>query len=108
MHELPYSLTLFQSANRIATLRKDPFAAFYLEPPPADVSDDVFSEDTFNSYFGLISNEDLVIIRPSMDDDDDRVLEELRPKYIIVYDPDQGFVRRVEVSPFSCYFSMKC
>lgn len=30
-------------------------------------------------------------------DDDARVLEDLRPEYIVMYDPDLGFVRRVEV-----------
>lgn len=89
---------------RFIALRQDPFAAFRTNPTEEaeEVNDDVFAEVAFNEYFGLVSNEDLVIIRPYMDDDDDRVLEELRPKYIIVYDPDQAFVRRVEVS-FSSY-----
>lgn len=30
-------------------------------------------------------------------DDDARALEELKPQWIVMYDPDVGFVRRVEV-----------
>ena len=64
---------------------------------PDEPDSAAFSEIAFNEYFGLLSNEDLVIIRPYMDDEDDRVLDELRPKYIILYDPNPAFVRRVEV-----------
>ena len=38
-----------------------------------------------------------MVIRPYKGDDDDQVLEELRPKYIVMYDADPGFIRRVEV-----------
>ena len=57
-----------------------------------------FDEVAFDDYFGLLSNETLVIIRPYTGDDDDKVLEELRPKYIVMYDPDPSYVRRIEVS----------
>ncbi|KAL8283775.1 hypothetical protein RQP46_005207 [Phenoliferia psychrophenolica] len=63
---------------------------------PDEPESAAFSEIAFNEYFGLLSNGDLVIIRPYMGDEDDRVLEELRPKYIILYDPNPAFVRRVE------------
>lgn len=59
---------------------------------------EAFDEVAFNEYFGLLSNETLVIIRPYNGDDDDRVLEELRPTYVVMYDPDPSFVRRIEVS----------
>ena len=58
---------------------------------------EAFDEIAFNEYFGLLSNETLVIIRPYNGDDDDRVLEEVRPKYVVMYDPDPSFVRRIEV-----------
>lgn len=61
-------------------------------------STEVFDEVAFSEYFGLLSNETLVIVRPHGGDDDDRMLEELRPKYVILYDPDPAFVRRMEVS----------
>lgn len=73
--------------------------AYMLPPEPANNVDD-FSELDFEDWFGLLQNEDLVIVRPYMDDDDDRMLEELRPKYIVMYDPNIAFIRRVEVSQF--------
>lgn len=57
-----------------------------------------FDPVDFDTYFGLLANETLVIIRPYTGDDDDKVLEELRPKYVVMYDPDPAFVRRIEVS----------
>ncbi|KAK4055410.1 DNA repair protein RAD16 [Microbotryomycetes sp. JL221] len=57
---------------------------------------DLFDPTTFEEYFGIVSNEDLVIVRPYSDDDDDKMLEEVRPKYVIMYDPDPAFVRRLE------------
>lgn len=62
---------------------------------------DAFDELAFAEYFGLLSMEDLVIVRPYNGDDDDRMLDELRPKYIVLFDPDPAFIRRIEVSaPF--------
>ncbi|CAG8763405.1 23191_t:CDS:10 [Gigaspora margarita] len=52
--------------------------------------------NTFSTYFGLLPLQSLVIIRP-ISGDDDRMLEALKPKYIIIYHPDQKFVRRVEI-----------
>ncbi|CAG8453665.1 10156_t:CDS:10 [Dentiscutata heterogama] len=57
--------------------------------------DDEFDAKAFSTYFGLLPLQSLVIIRP-ISGDDDRMLEALKPKYIIIYHPDQGFVRRVE------------
>lgn len=55
-------------------------------------------EVEFDSFFGVLSMENLVVVRPYKGDEDDKVLQELRPRYIVVYDPDPAFVRRVEVS----------
>ncbi|KDE08113.1 hypothetical protein MVLG_01595 [Microbotryum lychnidis-dioicae p1A1 Lamole] len=55
-----------------------------------------FDLHRFDETFGLLDNEDLVLIRPYSDDDDDKVLEELRPKYVVLFDPDPAFVRRLE------------
>lgn len=56
-----------------------------------------FDPVAFNEYFGLCAVEDTVVIRPYIGDEDDRVLDELRPRYIIMFDPDASFVRRIEV-----------
>ncbi|GAA5870265.1 hypothetical protein JCM8547_006590, partial [Rhodosporidiobolus lusitaniae] len=63
---------------------------------PSNIPDEPFSATDFDEFFGLLSNEDLVIIRPYLGDEDDRVLEEVRPKYVVMYDPNPSFVRRVE------------
>ncbi|GAA6044561.1 hypothetical protein JCM8097_006747, partial [Rhodosporidiobolus ruineniae] len=64
--------------------------------PSAALEDEAFDATAFQEFFGLISNEDLVIVRPYLGDEDDRVLEELRPKYVVMYDPNPAFVRRIE------------
>lgn len=58
---------------------------------------EVLDEETFDEFFGLCSPNELVVIRPFNGDEDDRVLEELRPKYVVLYDADTSFIRRVEV-----------
>lgn len=59
---------------------------------------DQFTEVDFNAYFGLLSMDNLVVVRSYTDDDDDKVLQELRPRFVILYDPAPSFVRRIEVS----------
>ncbi|MBW0466646.1 hypothetical protein O181_006361 [Austropuccinia psidii MF-1] len=61
-----------------------------------DLVVDEFNEDEFAAQFEMLSMDDLVVIRPYLGDEDDRVLEELRPRHIVMYEPDVGFVRRVE------------
>lgn len=63
-----------------------------------DMMPEILDEETFDEFFGLCSPNELVVIRPYNGDEDDRVLEELRPKYVVMYDADTSFVRRVEVS----------
>jgi len=38
-----------------------------------------------------------VIVRAYSDDSDDQVLAEIKPKYIVMFEPSQDFVRRIEV-----------
>jgi len=66
-----------------------------------DDGNDIFSPIGFEDYFGLLAPEDVVVVRSYSEDDDDKILEELRPKYIVMYDPDPAFVRRIEVSRHS-------
>jgi hypothetical protein len=65
----------------------------------ADAMPDTFDENAYDEFFGLCATDDLVVIRPYASDEDDRVLEELRPKYVVMFDADPGFVRRIEVRP---------
>jgi len=54
--------------------------------------------EVFNEHYGLVQPEQLVIVRSYGDDTDDQVLAEIRPRFIIMYEPNLEFVRRIEVS----------
>src|SRR5690606_11753367 len=52
--------------------------------------------DTFTAvreYQKLYRYNDLVLIHPFRGDTDDRLLEETRPRYVIMYNPDPAFIR---------------
>jgi DNA excision repair protein ERCC-4 len=53
-------------------------------------------DDTEN-FFEMYEMNDLVLIHPYDGDMDEHVLEEVKPRYIIMYEPDAAFIRRVEV-----------
>ncbi|KAL9131956.1 MAG: hypothetical protein Q9217_000236 [Psora testacea] len=53
--------------------------------------------DDMEDYFELYEMNDLVVVHPYDGDMDEHVLEEARPRYVIMYEPDAAFVRRVEV-----------
>jgi DNA excision repair protein ERCC-4 len=54
--------------------------------------------EDFNQDYGLLAPEDAVIIRPYGGEDDDILLQELRPRFVIMYEPNLAFIRRLEVS----------
>ena len=62
--------------------------------PKEDAAD---SLDDIEDFFELQEMADLVVIHPYDGDMDEHVLEEVRPRYIIMYEPDAAFIRRVEV-----------
>lgn len=68
-----------------------------LRPSAQSSATDYFDPEGFDSYFGLLEPEDIVVVRNYKGDDEDQILEELRPRFIIMYDCDPAFVRRVEV-----------
>ncbi|KAH6662208.1 DNA repair protein [Plectosphaerella plurivora] len=53
--------------------------------------------DNMEDYYQLYDMKDLVVIHSYDGDQDDHVLEEVKPRYIIMYEPDAAFIRRVEV-----------
>ncbi|KAL8969611.1 MAG: hypothetical protein Q9183_001919 [Haloplaca sp. 2 TL-2023] len=57
----------------------------------------VDSLDDMEDYFELYEMSDLLVIHPYDGDMDEHVLEEVRPRYVIMYEPDAAFIRRVEV-----------
>ncbi|ORX36395.1 hypothetical protein BD324DRAFT_642553 [Kockovaella imperatae] len=53
--------------------------------------------EDFDTEYGLLPPEDAVIIRPYGGEDDDILLQELRPRFVIMYEPNLAFIRRLEV-----------
>lgn len=68
-----------------------------IRPSAQDSGTDFFDPDGFDSYFGLIEPQDTIVVRPYKGEDEDQILEELRPRFIVMYDPDPAFIRRIEV-----------
>src|SRR5438046_7913215 len=44
-------------------------------------------EDNADDYFELYDNENVVVVLPFDRDMDDRVLEEMKPRYVVMYEP---------------------
>lgn len=54
-------------------------------------------EDDWDVDYGILAPADQVIIRPYGGDDDDIMLQELRPRFVVMYEPNLPFIRRLEV-----------
>jgi len=53
--------------------------------------------DDMDDYFELYDMKDLIVVHPYDGDMDEHVLAEVKPRYVIMYEPDAAFIRRVEV-----------
>ena len=53
--------------------------------------------ENLEDYYELFDLKNLVVVHPYDGDNDEHLLEELRPRFVIMYDPDAAFIRRVEV-----------
>lgn len=62
-----------------------------------DIDLDLLTQDEFESSYGLLPSEQTVLIRAYSDDTDDRMLAEIQPRFIVMFEPCVEFVRRVEV-----------
>jgi DNA excision repair protein ERCC-4 len=78
-------------ADLMSELRPTAVEAAQKEEIVADPLDDM------DDYFQIYNMQDLVVIHPYDGDMDEHILEEIKPRYIIMYEPDAAFVRRVEV-----------
>ncbi|KAJ9272169.1 hypothetical protein DTO212C5_1674 [Paecilomyces variotii] len=63
------------------------------------VKEEIIVDDLENTedFYELYDMDDLIMIHPYDGDMDEHILEEARPRYIIMYEPDASFIRRVEV-----------
>ena len=53
--------------------------------------------ENMEDFYELFDTKDLVVIHPFDGDMDEHVLEEIKPRYVIMYEPDAAFIRRIEV-----------
>lgn len=53
--------------------------------------------DDMERFYELYEMKELLLIHPYDGDMDERLLEEIKPRYIIMYEPDAAFIRRIEV-----------
>ncbi|KAJ5994175.1 hypothetical protein N7451_009899 [Penicillium sp. IBT 35674x] len=58
---------------------------------------DIDELEDMEDYYELYDMNDLVMVHSYDGDMDEHILEEVRPRYIIMYEPDSAFIRRVEV-----------
>lgn len=54
-------------------------------------------DQDFDTKYGLVQPEETVIVRAYSDDSDDMMLMELRPRFVVMFDPSLEFLRRMEV-----------
>jgi DNA excision repair protein ERCC-4 len=54
-------------------------------------------EEQFDAHYGLLVPKQTILVRAYSNDSDDRILAEIQPKFIIMYEPNEDFVRRIEV-----------
>lgn len=54
-------------------------------------------ENEFDIHYGLIAPKQTVLVRAYSDDSDDRMLAEIQPKFIVMFEPSMECIRRIEV-----------
>ncbi|KAI9163384.1 MUS38-like protein [Paramyrothecium foliicola] len=85
----------FEKPGEVADL----MAEIQLTETEAQQKEDIVEDslDKMEDYFQLYEMQDLVVVHAYDGDQDEHVLEEIKPRYIIMYEPDASFIRRVEV-----------
>ncbi|ORY12296.1 hypothetical protein BCR34DRAFT_482753 [Clohesyomyces aquaticus] len=53
--------------------------------------------ENMEDYYDLFDMNEVIVIHPYEGDMDEHVLEETKPRYVIMYEPDAAFIRRIEV-----------
>lgn len=92
----------------LACLRTNPFNRALMDVFDVDAMPDpaaLLTLDGDVEEYGMLVPEQTVVVRAYADDGDDVVLSELQPRYVIMYEPNLDFVRRLEVR-FSSFASI--
>lgn len=90
-------------AVRVAGDRDSHIAALMAELQPTELEAMQKGEigadplDNMEYYYELFDMDDLIVVHPYEGDLDEHVLEETKPRYVIMYEPNAAFIRRVEV-----------
>ncbi|KAJ6444111.1 MUS38-like protein [Purpureocillium lavendulum] len=85
----------FEKPGEVADL----MAEVQITEEEAQQKEDIVADplDDMEDYFQLYDMQDLVVVHAYDGDQDEHVLEEVKPRYIVMYEPDASFIRRVEV-----------
>lgn len=85
----------FEKPSEVAEL----MAEVQITEEEAKQKEDIIADplEDMDDYYQMYEMQDLVVIHAYDGDQDEHVLEEVKPKYIIMYEPDASFIRRVEV-----------
>ncbi|KAK5998790.1 DNA repair protein rad16 [Cladobotryum mycophilum] len=85
----------FEKPGEVADL----MAEVQITDEEAQHKDDIIADplENMEDYYQLYEMQDLVVVHAYDGDQDEHVLEEVKPRYIIMYEPDASFIRRVEV-----------
>lgn len=92
-----------QGIARLAGDRDNHIASLLAEVAPTELETLQKGEvgldplDDMEDYFELYEMNDLIVVHPYEGDMDEHILEELKPRYVIMYEPDAAFIRRIEV-----------
>ena len=54
-------------------------------------------DEDFDVHYGLLTLPQTVVVHPYSDDSDDQVLQEIKPRFIVMYEPNLKFIRCIEV-----------
>lgn len=90
---MPY----FEKAHEVAELMEEVQATEEDAKQKVDMIAQADPLEDMDDFYQLYDMQDLVVIHAYDSDQDEHILEEVRPRYIIMYEPDASFIRRVEV-----------
>ena len=62
-----------------------------------DLTSAAFADD-YDINYGLLGPQQTVIVRAYSDDSDDQILAEIQPRFVVMFEPSEDFIRRIEVS----------
>ncbi|KZT37318.1 hypothetical protein SISSUDRAFT_987932 [Sistotremastrum suecicum HHB10207 ss-3] len=68
-----------------------------LEQMPAHDDFSSILDSDYDIHYGLIPQAETVLVRAYSDDSDDQILSEIRPRFIVMFEPNPDFIRRIEV-----------